>query len=106
MLLKDTCTLAAEILDGKHDENLAHVVRAAQHRLKITMQKSFRPGSRIRFIDDPRAGDLAGKESTVLKVNKTTIAVGMGEKVIDDFSPDGYFPEGEWRVSPGLVEAI
>ena len=102
-LLKDTCPLAAEILAGEHDNDLPHIIAAAQNRQKMR----FRKGSRVRIVGTNDA--TMGKEGTVLKVNPKTIQVGVGEKTYGDWDTEKQFPEyenGTWNMTPNFLEAI
>lgn len=92
-LLRDISPLHAAILDGEYDSDLASLNQTINARLKLTMRMSFRPGSRVRVVDDPAAGNLAGVEGTVIRVNKTTISVDLD-------NGRGY------RISPKLVEPV
>lgn len=72
-LLKDTCELAAEILDGKHDANLAYIIQAAQARQKRAVAEVVRVGQRIRIEASCPDVKCRGAEATVEKVNQKTI---------------------------------
>jgi uncharacterized protein YkvS len=98
-LIKDTCPLAAEILDGKHDEILDYIVQAAAARRKMM----FRKGMRIRLVGT-RNVELEGKEGVVIKVNQKSVTVGLGTA---DRTPYGtVYADGEYNVGPALLEAI
>lgn len=74
-LLKDTCSLAAEILDGAHDGDLDYIVQAVAARQKAR----FRKGARVRLAGT-RNPAYEGREGVILRVNQKTVAVGLGEK--------------------------
>jgi hypothetical protein len=97
-LLKDTCTIAAEILDGQHDDDLDYIAQACKARLKAR----FRKGQRV-VLRGTRNVELDGKEATILKVNAKTISVGVGEPKVEF----GYtfYSDGEFNVPPALLEA-
>lgn len=97
MLLKDTCELAAEILDGKHDADLDFIRAAAQARLKAM----FRKGAKVRMKGARKHDELNGKVGTIVKVNQRTVVVGFGEK--DEW---GFWAEGEYNVPPAMLEAV
>ena len=92
-LLRDISPLHAAILDGEYDSDLASLNQTINARLKLTMRMSFRPGSRIRVIDDPAAGNLAGIEGTVIRVNNKTVSVDLDNGL-------GY------RISPRILEPV
>ena len=97
-LLRDTCELAAEIEDGKHDENLVHIERAAQFRLKRkTAEAGIRKHARIRVIADDHR--VKNREGTVLSVNQKTVSVEL-----DPLEKDGW-PES-WRVPHEWLEVV
>ena len=94
-LLKDTCEIAAEILDGKHDENLSYIIQAAQGRTK----RLFRKGQRVT-ITQSRDAEMVGKVGVVLKVNPKTISVGVGDTMHDEWDKAKAYPVfefGEWN---------
>ena len=64
------------IHDGEHDADLDMILRVTQWRVKVAASKSgISKGAKVRFIDGPSSGDLAGKEAVVLKVNQKTVSV-------------------------------
>ena len=103
MKLRDSCQLAADIIDGKYDDELDWIQQAAQARKRAR----FRPGQQVTVSAEAKSERIAGKKATVLKVNQRTITIGVGEKVVrnagSDFSYDD-FEDGEWNISPGLLE--
>jgi hypothetical protein len=84
------------IVDGAHDADLDIIVQAAKARLKF----KFRKGQRVRLVGTKNV-ELDGKEAIITKVNQKTISVAIGEK--DEW---GFYPEGEYNVSPGLLEVV
>lgn len=94
-LLKDTCQLAAEILEGKHDKDLDWIVAAAAARNK----NRFRPGVTVR-LTGTRNPTLDGLTGTVIKMNPKRATVGIG--------PVGQFGtyEREYNVPPSMLEII
>lgn len=103
-LIKDTCQIAGEIIDGEHDDDLDYILQAVKARQKTR----FRKGSRVRIVGSKDIR-TEGKEGVVLKVNQKSISVGLGEKVVHGegtgFSYDE-FTDGEWNFSPSLLEVI
>lgn len=99
-LIRDTCAVAAEIMDGMHDESLSHIQQAIAARMK----NMFRPGSKV-VLNKP--GDpLHGKRGVVLKVNPKRIAVGLGEKVTEHEGTDWEYEvwsDGEYLVPPSML---
>jgi hypothetical protein len=103
-LLKDTCPLAAAILAGDHDADLANILAAAQARTK----SMWRKGMAVRFVGTKNPA-LEGKTGTILKVNTKTITVGAGDLVVRDQGTPWEYKDwsgGEWNVSPGLLAKI
>jgi hypothetical protein len=92
--LKDTCALAAEILDGAHDADLDYIQQAVQERRKNT----FRPGLRVR-LHGTRDPELDGQVGTVVKVNPKRVTVGLGER--DQFG----YPR-EFNVPAAMLELV
>lgn len=93
-LLKDTCQIAAEILDGQHDANLDYIGQA----IKARRHSQFRKGSTVR-LHGTHNPSYEGRTGIVLKVNTKTVTVGVGEK--DQF---GY--ETELNVPPHMLVAV
>lgn len=99
-LLKDISPLHAEILEGKHDDNLRTLAQAIDHRFKIAArEKGIRKNSIVTIIDDPLAGHLAGKKARVETVNKKTVTILVVDENVPDWQWLGY------RVSPKLIAA-
>lgn len=103
-LLKDTCPLAAEILEGAHDADLGNIIAAAQARKKAR----FRRGTRVLITGtgDPKT---EGKEGVIQKVNPKTISVGVGEVTYADWDTTKRFPEyegGEWNMTENYLEVV
>lgn len=103
-LIKDTCQIAAEIIDGEHDDDLDYILQAVKSRQKTR----FRKGSRVRIVGSKDIR-TEGKEGVVLKVNQKSVSVGLGEKIVHgdgtEFSFHDY-ADGEWNFSPSLLEVI
>lgn len=77
-LLKDTCQLAADILEGKYDGDLDHVIQAAQHRVKVVAHQSgIRKGAKVRLKHDARNKDFRGREGRVVRINKKSVSVDL-----------------------------
>lgn len=75
-LLRDTHELVAEVLDGKHDDIVDHLERAAKFRQRQIATQSFRVGGRVKTQGTGRI-EYEGVEGTVEKINAKTIAVRM-----------------------------
>lgn len=99
-LLKDTCELAAEILNGDHDEILDHIEQAAAARRK----NLFRVGQVVRFVNVRGPASLEGREGTIFGKNPKTFKVGLGSFVTDEFG--GYWTEGEFNVPASMLQAV
>lgn len=96
MLLKDTSTVAAEILDGAWDDQLHNLARAINFRQKMkAAEKGFAPRQRVRIANDPAMREIAGKIAIVEKVNQKTITIHLEENQLA-----GY------RISPDFLERI
>ncbi len=96
-LLKDTCELAAEILDGKHDDVLEYVAQAADARLKRRAAESgIRKHGRIRVT--AAESQIAGREGRVVSVNKKTVKVELDPLDANDYATG-------WRVPHAWLEA-
>lgn len=91
MLLRDISPLHAAILEGVHDAELDSLEQAINARRKRTLRTEYRTGTRVRIVDDPRSGDLAGVLGTVIKINRKSVSVDLD---------DGR----SYRVSSGLLE--
>lgn len=98
-LLRDTCEIAAAILDGKHDADLGHIVEAAQARKKMM----YRKGAKVKLVGTKNP-TLDGKVGTVLKVNATRISVGVGTPTTDQFGTT--WSDGEYNVPPAMLEIV
>ena len=98
-LLKDTCTLAAEILDGNHDADLDYIVQAAAARKKAM----FRKGSKVRLTGTKNPG-LDGKVGTVIRCNPKTVAVGVGEATTGIYGTT--YDGGEYNVPLHMLEPV
>lgn len=75
MLLKDTCLIAAQILDGDFDGDLDHIASAVAARKKMM----FRPNARVRLVGT-RNPEIDGQIGTVVKVNAKRVTVGLGDR--------------------------
>lgn len=83
MLLKDISPLHAAILEGEYDGHLSSLRKAIEHRQKVALQSNgIRPGATVTIVDDPRAGNLAGKQARVEKVNQKTISIELLDETI------------------------
>lgn len=103
-LLKDTCPLAGAILEGEHDDDLQHIISAAQHRQKSLWTKNTRV--RVTGTGNPKT---EGAEGVILKVNPKTITVGLGEITYADWDERKQCPVyagGEWNMTPNFLERI
>lgn len=98
-LLRDTCEIAAKIIDGDYDGDLAYIAQAVQARKK-TM---YRKGSKVKLVGT-RNVEIDGKVGTVLKVNATRVTVGLGEPTTDQFGTT--WSEGEFNVPPAMLEVV
>lgn len=97
-LLKDTCELAAEILDGNHDANLDYIVQAAQARKKRkTAEAGIRKHARVRVTAE--GGQIAGRVGKVMQINQKTVSVELDRLDDNDWSID-------WRVPHAWLEAV
>jgi hypothetical protein len=104
MLIKDTCPIAAEILEGKHDENLSYILEAVAARRKMM----FRKGAKVRLVGTKNP-ELEGKEGVVLKINPKRIGVGVGEISYEEWDTRREFPSwsgGEFNVPPQMLEVL
>ena len=96
-LLKDISPLHAEILDGKHDEELESLRQAINYRMKVALKAGgIKPGAIVTIVDDPIAGKLAGMQAKVIKVNQKSVSIDL----IDDSIPQ--WSRG-YRVAPSLI---
>lgn len=103
-LIRDTCALAAEIMDGHHDDNLDFISQAVQARKR----NMFRPGAQVRLVGT-RNPKLEGQLGTVIKCNPRTVVVGVGVGVrCEPTAATGYrdWSVGEFNVSPSLLELV
>lgn len=78
MLLRNTCDLAAEILDGAHDADLAYLEQAVRARRRAAVRKTgLYAGSRIRIEASAPTKDpsIIGMEARVEKVNQKTFDI-------------------------------
>lgn len=98
-LLKDTCDIAREILDGKHDADLANIRHACDARLKRQWMK----GMRIRLVGT-RNAHIEGAEGVILKVNQKSVTVGLGTAETSQWGTT--YSQGEFNVSPGLLQKV
>lgn len=90
---RDASPVAAEIIEGKHDDELNYIQQACSARLK----RQFRKGARIEVI----SGQKMGITGIVLKVNPKRISVGLGEKVVEHAGETWQYDkwsEGEWNI--------
>ena len=97
-LLKDTCVLAGEILDGAHDEDLANISAACAARVK----RMFRKGQAVKLVNT-RSVDLEGALGKVIKVNTKTVTVGVGTSIIDQWGTT--WSGGEYNVPTTMLVA-
>jgi len=98
---RDASPVAAEIIEGKHDEELNYISQACSARLK----QMFRKGARIEVI----SGQKMGITGTVLKVNPKRISVGLGEKVVEHAGEAWQYDkwsEGEWNIPPSMLRVL
>jgi hypothetical protein len=96
MLLKDTSTVAAEILDGTWDDQLHNLSRAINFRQKMkAAEKGFMPRQRVRIANDPAMREIAGKVAIVEKVNQKTVTIHLEE---NEFA--------SYRISPDFLERV
>lgn len=96
-LLKDTCELAAEILDGKHDANLDYIMQATQARQKRAAAESgIRKGGRVRVTAEEST--LAGRVGTVERINQKTVSIQLDPLDENDWRTG-------WRVPHAWLEA-
>lgn len=101
-LLKDTSPIVAEILEGKHDDVLPHIHRAAALRMKRTAAASgVRRNSKIRIKDvaEEWRPDLVGRTGIVERVNQKTYTVKLDQ--LNDGDYDIYF-----RFPHSWIEAV
>lgn len=102
-LLKDTCEIAAEIIDGKHDDDLDYIAQAVKARIKMR----FRKGDRVKLVGT-RNPEIDGKVGTVLKVNAKTVSVGVGDVKHEEWDEAKRYPfydGGEFNVPLAMLEA-
>lgn len=103
-LIRDTCEIAAAIIDGKYDADLGYIAEAVQARKKAM----YRKGVKVRLVGTKNPS-LDGKVGTVLKVNATRISVGVGEKKTEGAgTPFAYevWSDGEYNVPPSMLEIV
>jgi hypothetical protein len=93
-LLKDTCVIAAQIIEGEFDADLGYIEQACKARKK----NLFRRGTKVKLVGT-RSVELDGQVGTVLKVNATRISVGLGELL-------EYGYEQEYNVPPNMLEIV
>ena len=93
-LLRDTCALAAEIIDGAHDGELDWIAQSVAARKK----RLFRPGVQVRIVGS-KSIDLDGQIATVIKANARTISIGLGER-------DQWGHAKEYNVDAGLLQVV
>ena len=86
--------VVAEIYRGDHDDKLEYIRQACAARL----HNRFRPGARMK-LTGTRSVELDGQECVILKVNQTSITVGVGEK-----NQFGY--EKEYNVPAAMLEPL
>jgi len=97
-LLKDISPLHAEILAGTYDADLETLRQTINHRLKVAARENgIRPGAIVELVDDPSAGNLAGKKARVIKVNQKTVSIDLLDESIPEWKR-GY------RVSTRLIK--
>lgn len=90
-LLKDTCELAAEILDGKHDSELDYIDQAVRARRKrATAESGIRKNARVKVIADESG--MTGRVGTVQSVNQKTVTVELDPLDERDFRTGWRFP--------------
>lgn len=103
-LLKDLSPLAAEILEGKHDDVLDYLSQAITARHKSL----FRKGQRVR-LKDTKNPALEGKEAVITRVNQKTYSVAVGEVEYAEWDTrheSPFYPEGEFNVPRRMIEAL
>jgi hypothetical protein len=98
-LLKDTCKIAAEIIDGQHDSDLDFIAQACKARLKMR----FRKGATVRLVGTKNAG-IDGQIGTIIRVNQKSVAVGVGTPTTDEWGTS--WSLGEYNVPPSMLEAV
>ena len=77
-LLKDVHPTIAEILNGDHDDILHGFEQAAKLRRKAILNGTgLRKGAKVRVKTEASAGDYAGREGIVSKVNQKTVSVNL-----------------------------
>jgi len=97
VLLKNISPLHAAIIEGGYDDELESLRQTINHRIKMVARNSgLRPGVIIELVNDPSAGDLAGLQARVVRVNQKSISIDL----IGDDIPD--WKRG-YRVSPKLI---
>lgn len=97
------------IIDGKHDDDLAQILRAAEWRRKVVVQKSgIRKNAKVRMKADPRSGEFAGREGVVTKINKTRVSVDFKCRACGESkpSPEGKAFEDECQTCYGVPEGL
>ena len=98
---RDVSPTAANIIEGKHDEELSYIADACSARLK----RMFRKGARIEVI----SGQKIGVTGIVTKVNPKRISVALGEKEIQHAGEAWQYEtwsEGEWNIPPSHLRVI
>jgi hypothetical protein len=91
--------IVQEILDGKHDESLALIQRAATWRLKNVWRKKM--PVRLTGTKNP---ELEGKTGVILKVNQKSITVGIGTAKTDEWGTE--FDGGTYNVPPSMLAKV
>lgn len=95
--------VAQAVLDGKHDDELAAILAAAQARQK----NRFRRGTRVRVVGT--GTETEGREGVVLKANPRTITVGLGEVGYEDWDEAHRYPVydgGEWNMTANFLQVV
>ncbi len=81
--LKDTCSAAADIMDGKLDRHLHHLEQAIkERRLARAEELGITPGARVRFERSCPEPHLRGKTHTVTEVFGRTFHTSEGMSVM------------------------
>lgn len=69
--------ISQEILDGKHDEHLDEIIRAAQARGKRVIRAELDYGQMVWFNENSNPRYLKGVQGKVQRVNRETVTLDI-----------------------------
>jgi len=82
---REVSPIAAEIIEGKYDDQISLIQQACTARLK----QAFRKGALVEVTQ----GQLMGVTGTVIKVNPKRVSVDLGER-------------GQWNIPPSSLQVV